>query len=151
MKWHPNQLTIAFGFAALGMMLLVSSASADPGHAWKGKRSVSEQRSNDLFYNSYVGPQPSGTAAQMYVAPLPIPAHVGHTYTTYQPLMPHELMYNHRRSYYNHHPGAGWTRTNVRYKNAGSVWQAKNFGLYGDSFTSWMQRSFSANTNVPFH
>ena len=51
----------------------------------------------------------------MYVSPLPVPANVGHTYTTYQPFMPHEYMYNHQRSYYTYNRGAGWTRTNVRY------------------------------------
>ena len=51
---------------------------------------ISYQDKRDLFANYYVGPQPSGTAAQMYVSPQPVPANVGHTYTTYQPLMPHE-------------------------------------------------------------
>lgn len=150
MKLHTNRALLAVGFSLMSMMLVASPAAADSGHAWTGKRAVSQQRSNDLFYNSYVGPHPDGTAAQMYVSPLPIPAQVGHTYTTYQPLMPHEYMYNHTRSYWNHHPGAGWTRTNVRYNTFGSGLQAMKFRLYDDSLTSWVQRSFSANRNVPF-
>lgn len=90
--------------------------SAEAANGWEGKRRISYQRQNDLFYNYYAGPNPSGTAAQMYVSPGPVPERVGHTYTTYQPFMPHEYLYRHNRSYYNYHQGAGWTRTNVRYR-----------------------------------
>lgn len=83
------------------------------------KRCISYQNKNDLFYNYYEGPNPSGTAAQMYVSPLPVPAHVGHTYVTYQPLMPHEFMYKHCRSHYAHTPGAGWSRAKIRYHTYG--------------------------------
>jgi len=58
-------------------------------------------RQNDLFYNYYTNPNmcdPSG--AQLYVSPVPVPQQVGHTYITYQPLMPHEFLYKHHRSYY---------------------------------------------------
>ena len=69
----------------------------------------------DLFYNFYVGPSDyvRGAVAQLYVAPRPAPPLVGHTYVTYQPLMPHEFLYKHRRTYYRHHPGSGMTRTRV--------------------------------------
>jgi len=83
---------------------------------WDGKRRISYQQQKDLFYNYYAQPGPFyNTPSQMYVSPLPVPAHVGHTYTTYQPFMPHEYMYNHQRAYYTYNRGAGWTRTNVRY------------------------------------
>lgn len=124
--------------AAAAVALAAPVAQADD-HGWEGKRRVSEQRPNDLFYNYYVGPQPSGAAAGMYVSPLPAPAHVGHTYTTYQPLMPHEMLYGHQRSYHTHHPGAGWTRTNVRYKATGSRLQALSFGLYDNTVGGWLQ------------
>ncbi len=83
------------------------------------KRVISYQSKKDLFANYQVGPNPSGTAAQMYVSPLPVPAHVGHTYTTYQPLMPHEYLYKHTRSHYAHQPGAGWSRSKIRYRTYG--------------------------------
>lgn len=69
----------------------------------------------DLFYNYYVGPSEcaGGVVAQLYVAPRPTPPLVGHTYITYQPLMPHEFLYKHHRTYYRHHPGSGMTRTRV--------------------------------------
>ena len=83
------------------------------------QRVISYQDKRDLFANYYVGPQPSGTAAQMYVSPLPVPANVGHTYTTYQPLMPHEYLYKHTRSHYAYTPGAGWSRAKIRYRTFG--------------------------------
>lgn len=83
------------------------------------KKSISYQDKNDLFANYQVGPQPSGTAAQMYISPLPVPPQVGHTYTTYQPLMPHEYLHKHTRSHYAYAQGSGWTRSKVRYRTFG--------------------------------
>ncbi len=83
------------------------------------QRRISYQHKNDLFANYQVGPNPSGAAAQMYVSPLPVPARVGHTYTTYQPLMPHEYLYKHTRSHYAYQPGCGWSRSKVRYRTFG--------------------------------
>jgi hypothetical protein len=101
---------------AAAFALICQQAVASDGHM---KRTISYQGKTDLFANYYEGPQPSGRAASMYVSPLPIPANVGHTYTTYQPLMPHEYLYKHTRSHYSHAPGAGWTRTKVRYSTYG--------------------------------
>ena len=87
-----------------------SSTAAESRH----KRTISYQDKNDLFYNYYVGPYPCGTVAAMYVSPLPVPANVGHTYTTYQPLMPHEFLYRHHRRYHRYYnEGRGLTRTSV--------------------------------------
>jgi hypothetical protein len=46
------------------------------------------------------------TNAGMYPAPHWVPQEMGHTYYTYQPLMPHEMMYTHSRNYYNFNGGA---------------------------------------------
>lgn len=109
-----------FALAVMACLLSVvvdcATASAVEGLY---KRTISYQSKNDLFYNFYEGPNPSGTAAQMYVSPLPVPANVGHTYITYQPLMPHEFMYHHTRSHYAHTPGAGWSRAKIRYGTRG--------------------------------
>lgn len=102
----------------VGLIVLAASLASGTAFAakgWDGTRPLSYQAQKDLFYNYYVGPGPSGTAAQLYVSPLPVPAFVGHTYVTYQPFMPHEYLYRHQRSYYTYNQGAGWTRTNVRY------------------------------------
>ncbi|MCA9121421.1 MAG: hypothetical protein H6822_07610 [Planctomycetaceae bacterium] len=70
----------------------------------------------DLFYNFYVDPSCSSVGAQMYMAPGPVPAHVGHTYYTYQPFMPHEMLYKHKRTYHRYYDeGRGLTRTHIRY------------------------------------
>ena len=59
------------------------------------------QASPDLFYNYYVPPGPAGgVPSQMYLSPHPTPPLVGHTWITYQPLMPHEFLYKHARNYY---------------------------------------------------
>lgn len=102
------------------------------GYGWQGKRRISYQQQKDLFYNYYVGPGPSGTVAQLYESPLPTPAFVGQTYITYQPFMPHEYLYRHKRAYYTYNGGSGWTRTNVRYRTSGDLVQHWLFGLYGD-------------------
>ncbi len=70
----------------------------------------------DLFYNFYVDPSCSTVGAQMYMAPGPVPANVGHTYYTYQPFMPHEMLYKHKRTYHRYYDeGRGLTRTHIRY------------------------------------
>ncbi len=71
----------------------------------------------DLFMNYYVPPTCGGGGAQMYLAPHYVPPHVGHTYYTYQPLMPHEMLYKHHRSYHRYYnEGRGLTRTSVRWR-----------------------------------
>jgi len=73
-----------------------------------------EHGNPDLFYNFYVPPTCGGVGARMYVAPVPVPAVVGHTYYTYQPLMPHEFLYRHQRRYHRYYnEGRGVTRTSV--------------------------------------
>ncbi|HMO85014.1 MAG TPA: hypothetical protein PKC18_08870 [Lacipirellulaceae bacterium] len=109
-------LVLALVAVGLAAGHLAAPAAAVEG-AWR--RTISYQDKKDLFYNFYEGPDPSGTAAAMYVSPRPVPAHVGHTYTTYQPLMPHEYLYRHTRSHYAHVPGAGWSRAKVRYRTFG--------------------------------
>ena len=78
---------------------------------------------SDLFYNYYVGPArcAGGVPARMYVSPRPVPAVVGHTNITYQPLMPHEFLYKHRRTYHRYQPAgphgrSSYTRTTVRWR-----------------------------------
>lgn len=81
-----------------------------------GQGYVYQTGNPDLFYNYYV---PSGAGvghpAQMYISPRPVPEMVGHTYITYQPLMPHEYMYRHHRTYRTYHPTGGFTTTRVRW------------------------------------
>lgn len=59
----------------------------------------------DLFYNYYPNTSAGVNSANLYPAPYPTPPHVGHTYYTYQPLLPHEYLYEHSRVYYNTYGG----------------------------------------------
>ncbi len=106
---------------ALAAAVISSAATAPIASAVEGawRRTISYQNKQDLFADYYEGPNPSGTAVGMYVSPQPVPIHVGHTYTTYQPYMPHEYMYRHTRSHYAYQPGAGWSRAKVRYRTRG--------------------------------
>lgn len=112
-------------WAAVAAVLLGVTQSRPAAQAAEGtwQRVISYQDKRDLFANYYVGPYPSGTAAQMYVSPQPVPANVGHTYVTYQPLMPHEYLYKHTRSHYAYTPGAGWYRSKVRWRTRGLILQ----------------------------
>ncbi|OHB72270.1 MAG: hypothetical protein A2V70_10380 [Planctomycetes bacterium RBG_13_63_9] len=75
------------------------------------------RKSPDLFYNFYASPGVyGGVPAQLYLCPRPTPPLVGHTYVTYQPLMPHEFLHKHCRCYTRIHPGGGCTKTFV-------IWQ----------------------------
>ena len=74
---------------------------------------VSQQ---DLFYNYYVGTPHCGSPAQLYLCPRPTPELVGHTYYTYQPLLPHEMLYRHDRTYFRVHPDGTGVKTRVRWR-----------------------------------
>jgi hypothetical protein len=68
----------------------------------------------ELFYNYYVPGTCGGVPAVMYLAPRPVPAWVGYTYYTYQPVLPHEQLYPHKRTYFRYYDeGRGLTRTSV--------------------------------------
>lgn len=90
-----------------------------PGNAWYGgDLSCVDPRAVpvDLFYNYYIGGNCGSTPAAMYPAPYPTPLLTGHTWYTYQPLLPHEYMYTHHRSYHTYYDGGrGLSRTHVHY------------------------------------
>jgi hypothetical protein len=70
----------------------------------------------DLFYNYYAWPSCSGIGAELYLSPRPVPPHVGHVFITYQPLMPHEFLYQHHRTYHRYYNGGqGLNRTCVKW------------------------------------
>ena len=79
--------------------------------------------------NNYMTPTYCGAAgAPLYVSPGPVPAWVGHTYITYEPLMPHNQMYPHYESYHRYYDqGRGLTRARVIYPKP----VFKTMALYG--------------------
>jgi hypothetical protein len=77
---------------------------------------VGSAEAQNLFANQYTQGNANQATAQMYVAPVPVPELVGHTYYTYQPLYPHEMMYWHNRRYHSYYDnGRGLNRTGVHY------------------------------------
>lgn len=88
---------------------------ADQAHATNWYQPYIESSHPDVFYNFYI-PGAGGAPTAMYPSPRPTPPLVGHTYYTYQPLMPHEHMYKHRASYHQYYnSGLGLNRTKVRW------------------------------------
>jgi hypothetical protein len=69
-----------------------------------------------LFYNHYVPPGPGLVGAELYLCPRPVPPLTGHTYITYPPLMPHEFLYKHYRTYRTQHADAPATKTKVHWR-----------------------------------
>jgi hypothetical protein len=106
----------------LRVMLVLAAVLAATGFVADGSHqalAVGRQRTApDLFYNFYVPPGYYGgvVGAQLYVCPVPTPPLVGHTYVTYQPLMPHEFLYPHARRYVRLHPDGSVTRTWVSWR-----------------------------------
>ncbi len=85
------------------------------GKACYAYRPFTEASQPDVFYNVYA-PNNFGAAAAAYPAPYPTPNLVGHTYYTYQPLMPHEFLYHHHRTYHQYYNGGmGLNRTSVHW------------------------------------
>jgi hypothetical protein len=95
------RVTDVFRFVAVAVVVaeLFVTQAAHAGPINGG----TEAPTPDVFYNFYVPPVAAGSApgvgAQLYVAPRPVPARVGHTWHTYPPFMPHEFLYKHRRRY----------------------------------------------------
>lgn len=70
----------------------------------------------DLFYNYYTKGNVNSTNAQMYLSPVPVPPNVGHTFFTYQPFYPEEMLYWHKNKFHNvYDNGRGLNRTKATY------------------------------------
>jgi hypothetical protein len=100
--------------AAVALVCSMGEARAD-NYDLSQPHEVWYQTAPPLFSNYYAQPYAyGGVPAVMYVSPLPTPPVVGHTYVTYQPLMPHEFMYRHHRVYYKwHNRGGNYTRVSA--------------------------------------
>ncbi len=97
--------TIVAG-VALALLGTVQSASAQDYYA----------NAPQLFANQYTQGYANQATAEMYVAPVPAPAWAGHTYYTYQPLYPHEMMHAHHERYHSYYDGGrGLNSTKVHY------------------------------------
>jgi hypothetical protein len=109
MKYQLSLIVAVVVGAAVWQSAVVGPNTCDAAHTYA--------EAGDLFYNFYVPPAGYDCrAASMYPCPMPVPPWVGHTYITYQPLMPHEFLYKHRRSYQRIHPDGRVTRTRVSWR-----------------------------------
>jgi hypothetical protein len=75
----------------------------------------------DIARNQYVPGLPCGNAgamnASLYVSPRPVPPYVGHTFITYEGLMPDQMLYRHHRTYYRPWgPYGGVTETKISWR-----------------------------------
>lgn len=115
--------SILLGSAALALLTLSNSASAQD-----------YTNAPRLFANQYTQGYANQATAEMYVAPVPVPEWVGHTYYTYQPLYPHEMMYSHTRRYHSYYDGGrGLNSTKVRYSPSIT-------GMLHSHMGSWLPR-----------
>lgn len=77
------------------------------------------------LFSQYVSQGASNPSAAIYPAPHYSPMLGGQSYYTYQPLMPHEMMYTHSRNYYNYYNTGGYYGGNALNKTS-VRWQAGN-------------------------
>ena len=123
-KSIASALAIVIGFFAVGQVNAQYESGQYDNYSL-------QQR---LFQNQYTQPGASTAHAALYIAPQPVPAHVGHTYYTYEALYPHEHLYAHRRTYYNYYAGpeAFYRDDCKRHSGGGALnkttvcWQAGN-------------------------
>ena len=78
---------------------------------------------NNLFSQYSTGGVGSTTAG-MYPAPYDSPRLGAQSHYTYQPLMPHEMMYQHSRNYYNYYNSGGYYGGNDSLNKTKVRWQS---------------------------
>lgn len=101
---------------AMGLVFGGSFAAGIQAQEQMGLVPYNTYSSQNLFGNAYTQGYANQANAAMYISPVPVPPDVGHTYLTYQPLYPHQMMnwhYNRFHNYYDN--GRGLNRTKVEY------------------------------------
>lgn len=101
---------------AISRLLLVAVVTTAVWTLAAAETEAVERTAPGLFAN-YYATSDSDAVPAMYLCPRPTPPLVGHTYVTYQPLMPHEFLYTHGRTYRARRPGEGRTVTHVRWSH----------------------------------
>ena len=104
------------------------------------------------LFSQYTTQGAGSASAALYPAPHWSPILGGESYYTYQPLMPHEMMYQHSRNYYNYYDGGykgggqGLVKTSVR-------WQAGNNFMgplpFSTGISGALYRVKSRRYNIP--
>jgi hypothetical protein len=91
-------------------------AGSNPVTAQDSFAAMYGSRVQPLFNNYFTQGYANQAEAAMYISPVGVPGWVGHTYNTYQPFYPHELMHWHRDRYHSYYDdGRGLNRTSAHY------------------------------------
>ncbi len=93
---------------------------------------------NPLF-SQYTTQGAGMSSAAMYPAPHPVPNLGAQAYYTYQPLMPHEMMYQHSRNYYNYYNTGGYYGGGNALNKTSVRWQAGNNHMGPLPFSTGLQ------------
>lgn len=106
---------------------------------------VPNQYLPDIARNQYVPGVPFGDAgaigASLYVSPRPVPPMVGHTFITYEGMMPDQLLYQHQRTYYRPHgPYGGVTRTDINWGYKSHLHPFGHYHDWGYHFAGWREK-----------
>lgn len=110
-------------FIVAACCLIAVSLVAETSFAQHGQGNLP-----DPIFSQYTTQGSASLAtAGIYPAPHPVPSHVGSSYYTYQPLMPHEMLYPHARNYFNYYNdssycggGGSLNITSVRWQDSAS-------------------------------
>ncbi|MCY2986199.1 MAG: hypothetical protein NTY15_21435 [Planctomycetota bacterium] len=128
-------MTVGFGVAAMSGNLLMAqcancgsgSGSGSPmpgsyvpmGMGSGGTDSYANllgKGTQPLFDNYFTRGNANSAEAALYMSPVGVPGWVGHTYNTYQPLYPHQFLYQHHDRYHSYYDGGrGLNRTHASY------------------------------------
>ena len=95
-------------------LVAISCLTVAPASAQLGEGNTP----NNLFMQYTAG------NAGMYPAPHYAPSLGAQSYYTYQPLMPHEMMYQHSRNYYNYYNTGGYFGGNNALNKTSVRWQS---------------------------
>jgi hypothetical protein len=111
-----HTISLAKYRAALGTAILLAVCGLIFGAAGQTQAFEQCHIPPPLFHDGYVPSMGYGdVGARLYPCPRPTPPLVGHTYVTYQALMPQEFLYWHHRCYVTPHPDGRCTRTTVKW------------------------------------
>lgn len=116
---------------------------------------LGQGNSPNVLFSQYTTPAgPSATTAGMYPAPYNTLQLGSQSYYTYQPLMPHEMMYVHNRNYYNYYNSGGFygdcndsvNITKVRWQSGVNHMGHLPFGFGGHAYRH-QARKYGLNQN----
>jgi len=113
----PGVAVPGIGIPGLSTMhqMTAQAAAANPGNT-VAYGNVLGRGTQPLFENYFTQGNANQATAGMYISPIGVPGHVGHTYYTYQPFYPHQYLYQHHDRYHSYYDGGrGLNRTHASY------------------------------------